>query len=85
MLKVLRFHSRRRQKLQSSSREEMRAGLCAGSSDAFSSFGNGAIPEYCSIKRIFTGKAQPADAIVDNTTGAAGTPKISLWEPKPKK
>ncbi len=33
-------------------------------SDALSSFGNGAIPEYGSIKRIFTGNVHPADAML---------------------
>jgi The BURPS668_1122 family of deaminases len=39
-------------------------GKVDGAGDAFSSFGNGAIPEYGSIKRIATGNAQPADALL---------------------
>jgi Holliday junction resolvase-like predicted endonuclease len=35
-----------------------------GAGNAFSSFGNGAIPEYGSIKRIVTGNAHPTDAML---------------------
>jgi hypothetical protein len=39
-------------------------GRAESGSDALSSFGNGAIPEYGSMKRILTGTAQPADAML---------------------